>query len=125
MAELSPLPEAKATLTVSNRALDSIPNGHTLSSRDGRATANLSRTPDGEALVVTATCDSLTRQLMLYEEAYDYMRESFEARADSLRTAFERYRESESKKPPNWSVALIAFLAGLLIGGVAVESWKL
>ena len=127
VAELKPVPAARASLVVARDALDSIPQGHALSRRDGRATASIARSPDGGALVVTATCDSMSRQLLLYEEAYAMLSDRYEQLSDSLRATFEARTEEERKrtKPPEWVLMLVAFVAGAFLGGAAVNAWKL
>lgn len=126
VAELEPVPADRASLEVSRDALDSIPQGHALSRREGRATAAIARSPDGGALVVTATCDSLSRQLLLYEEAYALLSDRYEQLSDSLRTTFEARTEEERKrtKPPEWNWIAAAFLAGILTGCAAVSKRK-
>lgn len=126
VAELKPVAEVQARLVVAREAVDSIPQGHELSRRDGRVTASLGRGPDG-TVVVTATCDSLGRQLMLYEEAYALLSDRYEQLSDSLRITSEARTQEERKrtKPPEWALMIVAFLIGLMLGGVAVNNWKL
>lgn len=125
VADLQPVPRQQARLPLTRQALDSIPDGQALSSREGRATASISRIAEGQYLV-TATCDSMQRQLMLYEQAYDALLTSYEQLSDSLRTSFEaRTEERKRTKPPEWALMLVAFLLGAFLGGAAVCGWKL
>lgn len=119
------MPRQQARLPLTRQALDSIPDGQALSSREGRATASISRIAEGQYLV-TATCDSMQRQLMLYEQAYDALLTSYEQLSDSLRTSFEaRTEERKRTKPPEWALMLVAFLLGAFLGGAAACGWKL
>lgn len=126
VAEMLPVPAVEARLYVAPEAIDSIPTGHALSRREGRATASLGRTPEG-TVVVTATCDSLTRVVLLYEEAYSLLSDRYAQLTDSLRSTSEALTQAERKrtKPPEWLWIGIAFLLGVFLGGAAVNAWKL
>lgn len=113
------MPAEQARIRLPREAMDSIPKGQSLSQRNGRATVSLRRPSDGE-IEVTANCDSLNRQLLIYEQAYAQLLEVYVACTDSLRTSIESYKKAERKKPPNWVVVLVILLMGILIGGAAV-----
>ena len=120
VADLQPVPRQEAHLQLTRQALDSIPDGQALSRREGSATASICRINECQYLV-TATCDSMLRQLMLYEQAYDALLTSYEQLSDSLRTSFDaRTEERKRTKPPEWALMLAAVLRGAIIGGADI-----
>ena len=117
IAELCGVGGAEARLVLSRTALDSLPASHALMRREGHATASIGRMADG-GIVVTATCDSLGRQLMMYEEAYDALSVRYESLSDSLRMRFEARNKEDRKrsKPPDWVLCLVCLCAGCVLG---------
>lgn len=63
---LTPIPAAVASLRLAAVSLPDLPDGLPLSMHNGRATVTVER--DGDSLIVTATCDSLERQIEIVEE---------------------------------------------------------
>nr|DAY23823.1 MAG TPA: hypothetical protein [Caudoviricetes sp.] len=64
---LAPVPPGRAVLTVPTAKLGSLPIGAGYSGKEGRATVNVRRVSE-DSLEVTATCDSLSRQVIYLQE---------------------------------------------------------
>ena len=64
---LMPIPSSTTQVTIPAQALTTLPRGAGYSSRSGQAAVTIDR-GRGDTIVVTATCDSLSRQVILLEE---------------------------------------------------------
>lgn len=62
-----PVPPSVAKTTFPTKILDAIPVGTGFSKRSGQATVNVNRISE-DSLEVTATCDSLSRQVIILTE---------------------------------------------------------
>lgn len=74
---LSPVPAALASLRLAAASLPDLPDKLPLSAHNGRAAVTVER--DGDSLIITATCDSLERQIEIIEEELWQMRLQAEA----------------------------------------------
>ena len=79
---LAPIPTAVASLRLAAASLPDLPDGLPLSTHNGRATVTVER--DGDNLIVTATCDSLERQIEIIEEELWQTRQQAEAYRSQL-----------------------------------------
>ncbi len=84
-----------------------LPPGASLQEHSGQATADI--TKSGDTIYVTATCDSLQRQIEYYEAAYDNLLIAFDDYRNAVKTADER------RTNPVKTVAVV-FIAGIIAG---------
>lgn len=64
---LVPIPMSVATLAVPSTKLTALPVGAGYSVKSGQATVNVTK-GEGDSLIITGTCDSLARQVILLTE---------------------------------------------------------
>lgn len=98
---------SQAQITVSVDSLLKLPAGASYHKRSGQAEAEVSLR--GDIIFVTATCDSLQREVEYYEEQYQATLEALDNLKESVQT--EREQRSNPIK-----IALAAFIAGLFVG---------
>ncbi len=98
---------SQARITVSVDSLLKLPAGASYHKRSGQAGAEVSLR--GDTIFVTATCDSLQREVEYYEEQYQATLEALDNLKESVQT--EREHRSNPIK-----IALAAFIAGLFVG---------
>ena len=84
-----------------------LPAGASYHKRSGQAGAVVSLR--GDTVFVTATCDSLQREVEYYEERYYAALKALEQQKESVQT--KREQRSNPIK-----IALAAFIAGLFVG---------
>ena len=68
------IPPSRATLRLTPAQLTSLPPEAAYTQHSGQATARVQRSGHGDTLIVTATCDSLQRELLLLMGAYEQLR---------------------------------------------------
>lgn len=78
-----PVPPSLAKTQFPTNLLNSIPVGTGFSKRSGQATVNVTRISE-DSLEVTATCDSLARQVMLLTEELTRIRSETSEKAELL-----------------------------------------
>lgn len=104
------VPMSRARIAVSVDSILSLPAGASYHCRSGQAGAEVSR--KGDTIYVTATCDSLQREVEYYEELYSATREAY----DRLRSDIQTERE---QRPDTIKAALAALIAGLSAGVIS------
>ena len=98
-----PIPEERAELPVSLADLHRLPEGAGFHTRNGRASAAVSR--EGDTIRIYATCDSLQARLELYEKKYrESKRDNEELR--------EEVRKEKERRPNTLLTAALAFIIG-------------
>lgn len=99
---------SEVSLTLAADSLLSLPPGASYHAKSGRATLNVSKGEKTGTLVVTATCDSLERQVAYYGRLAAKYKASLEKQSTTSK---------EEKKPPEtkW-LAIAEITAGLLAG---------
>ncbi len=98
---------SQAQITISVDSLLKLPAGASYHKKHGQAGAEVSLR--GDTIYVTATCDSLQREIEYYEERYHAALEALDQLKESVQT--KRERRSNPIK-----IALAAFIAGLFVG---------
>lgn len=94
---------SRAQITISAENLPDLPPGATYTKKSGRARADVSR--DGDTIVVTATCDSLEREIEYYEGRYYAALE-----------AMDRFKSNVQKTDERRSTSILAVFAGCMTG---------
>lgn len=84
-----------------------LPSEATYTKHSGQASAEVSRR--GEIIYVTATCDSLQREVEYYEELYYRARDALEQHQNDIRT--EQEHRSEPLVDP-----IVIFIMGVVAG---------
>jgi hypothetical protein len=105
------IPSSKVTLTIPVDSLKKLPDKAGYSAKDGQASAKVSK--DGNKVIVTASCDSLEKQVELFESLY--IQSSQEGQE------YKRlYEEQLSLKRSSNSVKTIleSVLAGMIAGAL-------
>lgn len=74
---LTPVPPSRTTLELPLPQLQNLPQGASYSSQDGQSRLSITR-GQGDTLVLTATCDSLARQVIFLTEELSYARSKSE-----------------------------------------------
>lgn len=110
-----PVDRDEAKLTITPSAIDSLPAGHTIARRSGRATAAISRTANG-TIEVTATCDSLAQRLLLMTEKAEAWKEEAQALREELKDRKELIDHTATKPTGNVWWALMGAIAGVVAG---------
>lgn len=129
MREAVPPATARLSLPIPN--LLDLPDGAGYTARDGRSFASVRR--DGDSLVVTAQCDSVSRLcLFLYDSLEERRHEADSLRGLLLRERNETHirdstyradtfrREEKSRSGFSLGDMIMAFIAGLAAGAVFV-----
>ena len=108
MIRLETVPMSRAEVAIPVDSLMKLPAEAVYSERSGQATATVER--KGNVIYVSATCDSLARELEYYEEQYYRARDALERH--------EEYAETDQKGQDEsiWNAPGV-FIMGLL-GGV-------
>ncbi|MCM1439265.1 MAG: hypothetical protein NC131_08725 [Roseburia sp.] len=122
------IPEASASLELSLRDLDILPDESGYTAKEGRAGVELKRT--GDKVRITGRCDSINRLLAFYRDMSfgqyrtidslacenSLLRETNARQATELATAYREAVESRDKPPEtrHWW-AITGFVAGLLL----------
>lgn len=101
------VPESRVRMAIPVDNLMKLPPGASLREHNGQATADI--TKSGDTIYVTATCDSLQRQIEYYEAAYDNLLIAFDDYRNTVKTADER------RTNPVKTVAVV-FIAGIIAG---------
>lgn len=100
---------SRATITVSVDSLLRLPAEATYRSHSGQASAEVSR--KGDTIYVTATCDSLAREVEHYEELYYRARDALEN--------YEKEAETQKEKSTlPWGDLITTLGVGFAIGAV-------
>ena len=110
-----PVDRDEAKLTITPSAIDSLPAGHTIARRSGRATAAISRTANG-TIEVTATCDSLAQRLLLMTEKAEAWKEEAQVLREELKDRQELIDHTATKPTGNVWWALMGAIAGAVAG---------
>lgn len=84
-----------------------LPEAAVYTERNGRASAEVGRT--GNMINVTANCDSLMREVELYEELYYRARDALEEHENALRTSEEEHK-NENRRNIATGLVLLALL---------------
>lgn len=105
---LETVPMSRAEVAIPVDSLMKLPAEAVYSERSGQATATVER--KGNVIYVSATCDSLARELEYYEEQYYRARDALERHEEHAET--DKKEQYESIWNP-----LVVFIMGLL-GGV-------
>lgn len=79
------VPPSRATLRLTPAQLTSLPPEASYTQRSGQATARVNLNKQGDTLVITATCDSLQRELLLLMSDYQRLKQSLQADSTFLR----------------------------------------
>lgn len=122
---LEGIPEESAKMTLAMKNLLDLPEGAGYRNNDGRASVSVTR--QGGEIVVTGRCDSLDRQMLLYEEELFRQWEKFDSLEDLLaisRRSLSLAKDSiasistktEKSGRRNWRDILSALLCGILAG---------
>lgn len=85
---LSPVPAAVASLRLAAASLPDLPPGLPITSRNGRAEVKAQRS--GDSIIITATCDSLARQIEIVEEQLWQMTRQAETYKSQLEQTVKR-----------------------------------
>lgn len=102
------IPSDTATLNLPLESLRNLPEGVTLTQRRGRATAHAA-VRDGR-LQVTATCDSLQREV----EHYAMMAAAYAAQVHQLRDRqTQQFKASKKQTHPMWYHYFLSAIGGL------------
>lgn len=110
-----PVDRDKAKLIITPPAIDSLPAGHTIAQRSGRATAAVSRTANG-TIEVTATCDSLAQRLLLVTEKAEAWKEEAQALREEVEDRQELIDHTATKPTGNVWWALMGAIVGVVAG---------
>lgn len=102
------VPGSRVDISIPVDSLLKLPSEATYTKHSGQASAAVSKR--GEVIYVTATCDSLQREVEYYEELYYRARDALEQHQNDLRTAQEQ--RSEPLANP-----ITIFIMGL-VGGI-------
>ena len=94
-------------IAISVDSLLNLPTGASYHSKNGQAGADVSKI--GDTIYVTATCDSLEREVEYFQELYCRAREDLEAYKNKESTEVK----SSSRPFSKW---LISFLLGFICG---------
>lgn len=94
---------SQAQITISAANLPDLPSGASFNKKSGRAQAEVSR--DGDSIIVTATCDSLEREIEYYESLYYKALE-----------AMDRLKNSVQNRDDRRSTSTVAVFASVLTG---------
>lgn len=110
------VPPSKAEITIPVDSLLKLPAEAAYTQRSGQATASVRR--EGDRIEVTATCDSLAREVEYYEELYLHALEKLEAYEleRSEATARSESRKEEDKEPLGNPIAI--FMIGITAGAL-------
>ena len=101
---------SQAQIAISVDSLLRLPAGASYYKRSGQAGAEVSL--KGDTILVTATCDSLQREVEYYEEQYYATLEALDKLKDNVKT--EREHRSNPIK-----IALAALMTGLIVGVIS------
>ena len=101
---------SQARITISVDSLLKLPAGASYHKRSGQAGAEVSL--KGDTIFVTATCDSLQREVEYYEEQYHATLEALDNLKERVQTARE-HRSNPIK------IALSALITGLFVGVIS------
>ena len=110
-----PVDRDEAKLTITPSAIDSLPAGHTIARRSGRATAAISRTANG-TIEVTATCDSLAQRLLMMTEKAEAWKEEAQALRKEVEDRQKLIDHTATKPTGNVWWALMGAIAGAVAG---------
>lgn len=109
---LSPVPSAVASLRLAAASLPDLPAGLPITSRNGRAEVKAERS--GDSIIITATCDSLARQMEIVEEQLWQMTQQAETYKSQLEQAVKQ-RSNAVLTALKWLFAGIAAGVALTI----------
>lgn len=101
------VPMSEVRLTLNPDSLRRLPQGAAYHARSGQASVSVGKGSDPQTIVVYASCDSLQRQVTLYEERLSRLSRQ---RADSTATV-RTASEAHSNRFP-----IIALAAGVALG---------
>lgn len=101
------VPESRVEISIPVDSLLKLPSEATYTKHSGQASAAVSKR--GEVIYVTATCDSLQREVEYYEELYYRARDALEQHKNYLRTEQERRLEPLAN-------LITIFIMGLVAG---------
>lgn len=101
---------SQARITISVDSLLKLPAGASYHKRSGQAGAEVSL--KGDTIFITATCDSLQREVEYYEEQHYAALEAL----DNLKERVQTEREHRSNPI---KIALAAFIVGLFVGVIS------
>lgn len=104
------VPESRVEISIPVDSLLRLPSDAAYTKHSGQASAAVSKR--GETIYVTATCDSLQREVEYYEELYYRARDALEQHKNDLRT--EKERRSEPLANP-----IVIFIMGLVCGVIS------
>ena len=114
------VPQSKAEITIPVDSLLKLPADAAYTQRSGQATASVKR--DGDRIEVTATCDSLAREVEYYEELYLHALEKLEAYELERSEESERIesRRKEDKEP--LGNPIVIFMIGIMAGALGTTA---
>lgn len=98
---------SEVTLTLHKDSLRSLPQGAEYHAKSGQANVSVRKGDTAGTIVVHASCDSLQRQVLLYEEQISRMRKETVAQQTAAQTASEKHSDR---------FPFIALAIGLAVG---------
>lgn len=114
------IPPSRATLRLTPAQLTSLPLEAGYTQRSGQATAEVHRSKQGDTLIVTATCDSLQRELLLLSAAYEQMRR--ESAADSTSLQREEPGGAQIRASPSGWQWLQIWIGRIALAFIAIRT---
>lgn len=108
-----PIPPSKAELVISLDSLVKLPDGAMFTRHEGNVRADVSR--DGPNIRVTATSDSLQREIEFYEALYHTARDELERRNRT-----DTRNEQKSNTYPAWLPIIVIAHGIVLVLGVII-----
>lgn len=109
---------SEVTLTLSQDSLRSLPEGAEYHARSGQANVSVRKGKTPETIVVYASCDSLQRQVLLYEEQLSEIRKQSEASSAAVQTVSEKH----SSRFPITAPA-IGLAVGIVVTIITKKIW--
>ncbi len=103
------IPTSRVEMAISKDSLLRLPTGAVFHNKSGQAHAEVA--VRGDTVFVTATCDSLARQVEYYEELYHNARDALEQSEQLLR---QQYKNKTSASPTWLFTAILMF--GCIVG---------
>lgn len=101
---------SRTEMTIPVDSILKLPEEATYNKRSGQSSAEVRRS--GDTIIVTATCDSLGREVEYYESLYSQTYDELARLQQEIQT--EREQRSNPVK-----IALAAFIAGLFVGVIS------
>ena len=104
------VPESRVEIAIPIDSLLKLPTEAVYTHHSGQATATVAK--KGEVIYVTATCDSLQREVEYYEELYYRARDALEQYKDSVQT--ETKQQSSKLLVKLMTLFAMGFAAGVI-----------